>query len=61
MKRAMRLISFAGLGLMLGGALARFGDHLTVAGYERLEIAGTIIWFATVPFWMRRRLHHTEE
>jgi len=57
MQRALKLLSFAGLALMLASALMAFGGAIDKHLYYVLAFAGTVIWFGTVPFWMQRRLH----
>jgi EamA domain-containing membrane protein RarD len=60
MKILLKLISFAGLGLMFASAILFFNDAMTKDTYLVLALVGTGMWFATVPFWMKRRLHHSE-
>ncbi len=58
MKPLYRSISWCGLALMFAAAVLVFRGQLSVHGYRLLAIAGTVAWFATVPAWMHRRLHH---
>jgi hypothetical protein len=60
MKTLLKLISFAGLALMFVASIMVFNDKLTKDTYLVLALVGTVMWFATVPFWMKRRLHHSE-
>ena len=60
MKTLLKLISFAGLALMFASAILVFNDALDRKVYLILALVGTAMWFATVPFWMKRRLHHSE-
>ena len=60
MKTLLKIISFAGLALMFASALMVFNDTMTKDTYLTLALVGTVMWFATVPFWMKRRLHHSE-
>jgi EamA domain-containing membrane protein RarD len=60
MKTLLKIISFAGLGLMFASAILVFNDKMTKDTYLDLALVGTGMWFATVPFWMKRRLHHSE-
>jgi hypothetical protein len=60
MKTLLKLISFAGLGLMIVPAILIFNDAMARDTYLRLALVGTVMWFATVPFWMKRRLHQSE-
>ena len=60
MKKLLKLISFAGLVLMFVSAILVFNGAMPRATYELLALAGTALWFGPVPFWMKRRLHHSE-
>jgi len=60
MKTLYKTISFAGLGLMIVTSIMIFNGQLTKETYHACALAGTMVWFATVPFWMKRRLHHSE-
>ena len=60
MKTLLKLISFAGLALMFASAMLVFNDALNRKAYLILALVGTAMWFGTVPFWMKRRLHHSE-
>ncbi len=60
MKTLLKTISFAGLGLMFASAILLFNDTMSRSTYLFLALVGTVMWFATVPFWMKRRLHHSE-
>jgi hypothetical protein len=60
MKTLLKLISFTGLGLMFAASIMVFNDAITRNTYLIMALIGTVMWFATVPFWMKRRLHHSE-
>jgi hypothetical protein len=60
MKTLLKTISFAGLGLMFVSAILLFNDAMTGPTYRVLALVGTLLWFIPVPFWMKRRLHHSE-
>jgi hypothetical protein len=45
---------------MFTAAIMVFNDAITKDTYLALALVGTVMWFATVPFWMKRRLHHSE-
>ena len=60
MKILLKIISFAGLGLMFASAILVFNDAMAKDTYLVLALVGTVMWFATVPFWMKRRLHQSE-
>ena len=60
MKTLLKIVSFAGLILMAASAILVFDDKLAHDRYLILALVGTVMWFATVPFWMKRRLHQSE-
>ena len=60
MKTLLKFISFAGLVLMFASAVLVFNDVMERKVYLILALVGTAMWFASVPFWMKRRLHHSE-
>ena len=60
MKTLLKIVSFAGLILMFASAIMVFNDAMSKELYELLALAGTVMWFGTVPFWMKRRLHNSE-
>lgn len=60
MKTLLKYISFVGLGLMLVASVLVFRGGIERYTYEVLALAGTLLWFVPVPWWMKRRLHHSE-
>jgi hypothetical protein len=54
MKKLLVLISLVGLGLVIGPALLYLFDTLDKTTMKSLMLVGTILWFASVPFWMAR-------
>jgi hypothetical protein len=60
MKTLLKALSFAGLALMLLGSVLVFNGAISRGAYDALALVGTAAWFGTVPFWMKRRLHHSE-
>lgn len=58
MKTVLKFISFAALLTMLYASISVFRGTMTKETYHVLALVGTIVWFVTVPFWMKRRLHH---
>ena len=60
MKTILKFISFGGLTVMLAASVLVFAGDIDQHSYRLIAIAGTILWFGTVPFWMKRRLHHSE-
>ena len=59
MKTVLKFISFAALLLMFSSAILVFNDQLSRERYYVLSLLGTVAWFATIPFWMKRRLHES--
>jgi hypothetical protein len=60
MRPYLKIISFVGLAVMFTAAVLAFAGTITPHGYRLAALAGTALWFGTVPFWMKRRLHHSE-
>ncbi|HTY89518.1 MAG TPA: hypothetical protein VMB80_18860 [Candidatus Acidoferrum sp.] len=60
MKTLLKIISFAGLVIMFAAAIMVFNNAMSKDNYLVVALIGTVMWFATVPFWMKRRLHHSE-
>ena len=52
MKRILPLISFAGLALIVVPVVAYVTGSLQKPAMFDLLMIGTILWFATVPWWM---------
>lgn len=59
MKNLLRTISFASLAAMFTASILVFNGRMDRRTYYVWALLGTIGWFATVPFWMKRRLHHS--
>lgn len=60
MKKLLKLTSFAALAAMLVASLLSFQGAIARPVYLGIALGGTLVWFATVPFWMKRRLHASE-
>jgi hypothetical protein len=60
MKTLLKTLSFTGLALMLGSSILVFRGALSGPAYHSVALVGTVLWFATVPFWMKRRLHESQ-
>lgn len=54
MNRIFAVISFIGLILVLGPALAYLAGSIDKSQMTSIMFVGTIAWFVTVPFWMGR-------
>ena len=52
MKRVLPLISFAGLALVVVPVVAYVMGSLQKPAMFDLLLIGTVLWFATVPWWM---------
>ena len=59
MKTLLQCVSFGGLAAMFGAALAVFNGALSREAYYLWALGGTLAWFGTVPFWMKRRLQRS--
>lgn len=53
MKTLLKVVSFLGLGLTVIPAFLVFGGQATWDTHALLLGIGTLIWFASAPFWMR--------
>jgi hypothetical protein len=60
MKNMLKVISFGSLTLMLVAAVLVFAGRLERTSYLVGALIGTVGWFASVPFWMKRGLHQSE-
>lgn len=54
MKSLLTIISFLGLGLTIIPSLLVFAGVLQFDLNKTLMTAGTLIWFATAPFWINK-------
>ena len=52
MKKLLPVISFVGLGLVFGPVIAYLFGTLDKGPMSTTMLVGTVIWFASVPFWM---------
>ena len=55
MKNLMILIGFIGLGLVIVPAILYLAGTLDKPAMKMLMLAGTVLWFVSVPFWMGRK------
>jgi hypothetical protein len=49
----LKVLSFVGLGLTAVPAFLVFADVITWETHATLMLVGTLLWFATSPFWMQ--------
>ena len=55
MKAALKLRSFIGLALVIFPVIAYLAGDMDKPLMQKLMLAGTVLWFASVPFWMGRQ------
>jgi hypothetical protein len=53
MRALLKLVSYAGLGLTVVPSFLVFAGVITWQTHAELMLAGTVLWFATAPFWMQ--------
>lgn len=61
MNSILKAISFGSLALMIVSALAVFAGKMATEQFFTAALIGTVGWFFSVPFWMKRRLHSDAE
>ena len=52
MRTALKLISFTGLGLTVIPSFLVFAGRIAWGTHATLMLVGTVLWFASAPFWM---------
>ena len=55
MKTLLPIVSYLGLALVIVPPLAYLAGAMDKSVMSSVMLAGTIVWFASVPFWMNRR------
>lgn len=55
MKIALQIISATGLVLTIIPSMLVAAQVMESGQNKMLMLVGTILWFATVPFWMRKK------
>lgn len=55
MKKLATLVSLIGLAFVIVPVLMYLGDAMDKSRMQMLMLAGTALWFASVPFWMDRK------
>ena len=53
MKTTLKLLSLVGLTLTVVPALFVFSGSISWDEHAAAMLAGTVLWFATAPFWMK--------
>lgn len=61
MKKLLIVISFIGLLLTIVPAFLVFYDVIELQKHFHLMALGTLLWFATAPFWMKTKTLEDEE
>lgn len=55
MKKLLPVISLVGLALIIIPAVLYLAGAMDKDQMKLLMLAGTVLWFASVPFWMGRK------
>lgn len=54
MKFILKLLSFAALGLVIVPPVLYLSGAIAKPAMSTVMLVGSLLWFATVPFWMGR-------
>jgi hypothetical protein len=55
MRSWFKVLSVFGLALTIVPSVLVFAGSIEWTTHARLMLMGTVLWFATAPFWMRER------
>lgn len=55
MKNIIKILSYVGLGLTVIPSFFVISGQISWNTHARLMMAGTLLWFITAPFWIKRR------
>lgn len=55
MKTALKLLSYLALVGVIAAPIAYLAGSMELPVVKNWMLASTLLWFATVPFWMNRR------
>ena len=58
MRTLLKVISIAGLGLTVVPSFFVFAGRIAWATHAALMLVGTVLWFASAPFWMLETKPH---
>ncbi len=58
MRTLLKLTSFAGLGLTVVPSFLVFAGRIAWGTHAALMLVGTVLWFASAPFWMLETKPH---
>lgn len=61
MRRVLQFISFLGLALVIIPSMLYLFQSMDKTSMKGFMLAGTLLWFATVPFWLDRSVNNNEE
>lgn len=56
MKSLLKLVSLIGLIVTIVPAFLVFADVITLSNSKVLMMVGTLLWFASAPFWMNKKV-----
>lgn len=59
-KAILIILSFIALAMTVVPAFLVFANVISLQEHKHYMFAGTIIWFATAPFWMGKKKDKTE-
>lgn len=54
MKNILKIVSVTGLALNIVPAILVFNNIMSFDNYKWLMLAGTLMWFASAPFWVNK-------
>jgi hypothetical protein len=54
MSTALKLVSYAGLGLTVAPSFLVFGGVLSADTFKVVVLVGSLLWLGTAPFWINR-------
>lgn len=54
MKTLTKILSYVALAALIAAPLAYLGQRIDLSTTKTWMLAATLLWFATVPFWMNR-------
>jgi hypothetical protein len=53
--KILPIVSYLGLALVIAPPIAYLAGALDKSAMSSVMLAGTIVWFGSVPFWMGRK------
>jgi hypothetical protein len=54
MKTFMKILSYLGLGMTVIPSFYVFAGSISWQTHANVMLGGTILWFVTAPFWMKK-------